>query len=194
MSTQTTSTLKLRAEDQPTTVKAVPLDQEIENIIRSSKNINIGFKASQNSSFGPDPEGLEILPATTRQRLEEAGIDISKGYPSKPDKSKVPVYLDEAAAIRTDTYPFVERAKNADPEKKALLGAAKEVIHLTKHIGTEIVGLQLSELTDQQKDELALLISERVVVFFREQKLSPQKQRELGEYYEVKETIDFQKC
>lgn len=64
-----------------------------------------------------------------------------------------------------------------------MLGAAKEVKHLTKHIGTEIVGLQLSELTDQQRDELALLIAERVVVFFRDQDLSPQKQFELGEYF-----------
>ena len=32
-----------------------------------------------------------------------------------------------------------------------------------------IVGLQLSQLTNQQKDELALLIAERVVVFFRDQ-------------------------
>lgn len=47
---------------------------------------------------------------------------------------------------------------------------------------TEIVGLQLASLTDQQKDELALLVAERSVVFFRDQDLSPQKQRELGVY------------
>jgi alpha-ketoglutarate-dependent taurine dioxygenase len=38
-------------------------------------------------------------------------------------------------------------------------------------------------LTDQQRDELALLIAERSVVFFRDQDLSPQKQLELGKYY-----------
>lgn len=32
-----------------------------------------------------------------------------------------------------------------------------------------IVGLQLNQLSDQQKDELALLIAERTVVFFRDQ-------------------------
>lgn len=88
-----------------------------------------------------------------------------------------------AYAIRNEVYPYVERGAKADPEKKALFGAAKEVINLTKHLGTEIVGLQLSDLNDQQKDELALLVAERVVVFFRDQDLSPQKQLELGHYW-----------
>lgn len=54
---------------------------------------------------------------------------------------------------------------------------------MTKHIGTEIVGLQLKNLTDQQKDELGLLIAERSVVFFRDQDLDPREQLKLGEYY-----------
>ena len=47
---------------------------------------------------------------------------------------------------------------------------------------TEIVGLQLKDLTDQQKDELALLVAERTVVFLRDQEITPQQQRELGLY------------
>lgn len=73
-----------------------------------------------------------------------------------------------------------------------------------------IVGLQLAKLTDQQKDELALLIAERTVVFFRDQwvslllainsshslfvadlsiarDISPREQLELGAYYGVPE-------
>jgi len=57
------------------------------------------------------------------------------------------------------------------------------VTDLTVHIGTEIEGLQLKDLTDKQKDELGLLIAERSVVFFRDQDISPQQQRELGEWY-----------
>ena len=57
------------------------------------------------------------------------------------------------------------------------------MIHLTRHIGTELHGVQLAQLTDQQKDELGLLIAERSVVFFRDQDISPQQQRALGEYY-----------
>jgi alpha-ketoglutarate-dependent taurine dioxygenase len=41
----------------------------------------------------------------------------------------------------------------------------------------------LKDLTDQQKDELGLLIAERSVVFFRDQDISPQEQLKLGEWY-----------
>jgi hypothetical protein len=120
------------------------------------------------------------LPATTRARLEKAGVDLSQGYPYRPAK---PLYLDDVYAIRNKDREYVDAGSRADPEKKALLSAAKEVIHLTSHIGTEIVGLQLKDLTDQQKDELGLLIAERSVVFFRDQDISPQQQLDLGKWY-----------
>lgn len=56
--------------------------------------------------------------------------------------------------------PAKDRAFFADPEKKALLAAAKQVRHLTPYIGTELVGVQLSQLNETQKDELALLVAE----------------------------------
>ena len=120
------------------------------------------------------------LPEPARKRLEKAGIDLSNGYPYSPPQ---PLYLDAVYTIRDYDREHVDPGSRADPEKKALFGAAKEVIHLTAHIGTEIVGLQLKDLTDQQKDELGLLIAERSVVFFRDQDLSPQQQKKLGEYY-----------
>lgn len=126
-----------------------------------------------------DNHGLEI-PQAAVERLTKAGIDLSHGYPYNPAK---PLYLDDVYKIRSEPREYVDAGTRADPDKKALLGAAKEVIHLTRHIGTEIVGLQLKDLTNQQRDELALLIAERSVVFFRDQDLTPQKQRELGDYY-----------
>ncbi|TID17329.1 alpha-ketoglutarate-dependent taurine dioxygenase [Venturia nashicola] len=120
------------------------------------------------------------LPETTRTRLEKGGVDLSQGYPYRPAR---PLYLDDVYAIRNEDREYVDAGSRADPEKKALLSAAKEVIHLTSHIGTEIVGLQLKDLTDQQKDELGLLIAERSVVFFRDQDISPQQQLDLGRYY-----------
>jgi hypothetical protein len=120
------------------------------------------------------------IPPSTRARLEKAGIDLSNGYPERPAK---PLFLDDAFNIRNVDREHVEVGARADKSKSALLSAAKEVIHLTSHIGTEIVGLQLNQLTDQQKDELALLIAERSVVFFRDQDITPQEQKKLGEYY-----------
>lgn len=120
------------------------------------------------------------LPSNARERLEKAGIDLSAGYPYRPAR---PLYVDDVYNIRNYDRPHIDPGSRADPEKKALLSAAKEVIHLTKHIGTEIVGLQLKDLNDKQKDELGLLIAERGVVFFRDQDISPQQQKELGEWF-----------
>lgn len=57
---------------------------------------------------------------------------------------------------------------------------------MTPVIGTEIKGLQLSRLSDLQKDELALLIAERGVVVFRDQDfkdIGAEKQKEFGRYF-----------
>jgi sulfonate dioxygenase len=57
---------------------------------------------------------------------------------------------------------------------------------LTPVIGTEIRGLQLSELNDSQKDELALLLAERGVVIFRGQDfkdIGVERQKAFGHYF-----------
>ena len=162
-------------------VNDLPIDKQIEQLIRNHKDLSIS--RSRKSIVNDEQDGLKLLPESSRKRLEDGGIDLSKGYPEVPNRDEIPIFVDEAHAIRDYDVPFVDRGSQADPEKKALFGAAKEVIHLTDKVGTEIVGLQLEDLTDQQKDELALLIAERVVVFFRDQKLSPKAQYELGDYY-----------
>ncbi|KAK8844848.1 hypothetical protein IAR55_006698 [Kwoniella newhampshirensis] len=122
---------------------------------------------------------IVLPPDNTLRRYQKAGIDLSNGYPYFPPK---PDFVQDVTKIRTDLREYVDPGTRADKEKKALLGAAKEVRDLGTWIGTEIVGLQLKDLTDQQKDELALLVAERSVVFFRDQDLSPQQQQELGLY------------
>lgn len=123
------------------------------------------------------------LPPQSRARLEKAGIDLSDGYPYRPAR---PLYLQDATNIRGKPWEHNDagaRAAKSNPSKSNLLKAAKKVTNLTTHIGTEIEGLQLKDLDDQQKDELALLIGERSVVFFRDQDISPQQQKSLGEHY-----------
>ncbi|KAL8747401.1 MAG: hypothetical protein Q9190_000705 [Brigantiaea leucoxantha] len=56
--------------------------------------------------------------------------------------------------------PDGDRAQFADPKKAQLLAAASGIEDLTPYIGTELKGLQISNLTDVQKDELALLVAE----------------------------------
>lgn len=120
---------------------------------------------------------VNLPPENTLRRYQRAGIDLSGGYPYYPPK---PEFVEDVKKIRDEESlrAYVDPGTRADPEKKALFGAAKEVRDLTTHIGvsaparqgntltpqTEIVGLQLKDLTDQQKDELALLVAERSVV------------------------------
>ncbi|KAK6432951.1 hypothetical protein LTR95_010877 [Oleoguttula sp. CCFEE 5521] len=127
------------------------------------------------------------LPAPTKGRLDKAGIDLSNGYPYRP---AAPLYLDDAYKIRGTNWDHNDagaRAKKSNPSKSNLLEGASKVTHLTSHIGTEIEGLQLKYLNDQQRDELALLIAERSVVFFRDQDISSQQQKTLGDHYGVVE-------
>lgn len=120
------------------------------------------------------------LPEATLARLNKGGVDLSNGYPYRPSR---PLYLQDVCKIRGTEWEYNEAGARADKSKSALLSAATKVTDLTTHIGTEIEGLQLKDLTNQQLDELALLIAERSVVFFRNQDISPQQQLDLGKYY-----------
>jgi sulfonate dioxygenase len=70
-----------------------------------------------------------------------------------------------------------------DPKKASLYDNAEKIFDLTPVLGTEIHGLQLNKLTDQQKNDLALLAAERGVVFFRNQSIDPYEAIELGRYF-----------
>jgi hypothetical protein len=82
----------------------------------------------------------------------------------------LPIYDNVTKFPPTEPIEFTDRGLNADKEKPNLLKAeGVSVTRLTPRIGTEIQGIQLSQLSDVQKDELALLIAERGVVVFRDQ-------------------------
>lgn len=84
--------------------------------------------------------------------------------------------------IRDLFIPDKDRALFADPEKKALFAVAKRT-DLTEGLGTVLENVQLSQLNEQQLDELALLVTERGVVFFRDQDLTTDQQVKLFEHY-----------
>lgn len=67
-----------------------------------------------------------------------------------------------------------------------LLGSGAKLIPIQQRIGTIAEGLQLSNLSDKAKDELALLIAERKVVAFPNQDLidaGPAAQEEFMKYF-----------
>lgn len=84
--------------------------------------------------------------------------------------------------LRAEISVDKDRALFADPEKKALYSVAKRV-DLTESIGTVLENVQLSELNHQQLDEVAALVTERGVVFFRDQDLTTEGQVELFQHY-----------
>ncbi|KAK9486196.1 hypothetical protein V1527DRAFT_464740 [Lipomyces starkeyi] len=63
------------------------------------------------------------------------------------------------------------RADPALPNLFSKLNTHLRVKSLTPKFGTEVSGVQLSELTSEGKDELALFVAQRGVVVFREQDL-----------------------
>ncbi|PSR82001.1 hypothetical protein PHLCEN_2v6176 [Hermanssonia centrifuga] len=140
--------------------------------------------------------------ATTEQTLQ------SNGTPKKAVSNGIakvfnPFYSPPASDENDGTYKFAhykpsfpdivwapleeqevtDRGLSADPEKNALFSAATKVQHLTPAIGTEITGIDLRQLSPQQKDELALLVGERGVVFLRNQDISIRELLDLHRHY-----------
>lgn len=100
----------------------------------------------------------------------------------------LPVYDEETSFPPLQPFEFNDRGLVADKKHRNLFSDEKNlnVTKLTPVIGTEIRGLQLSELDDRQKDELAHLIAERGVVVFRDQNfkdIGVEKQKEFAQYF-----------
>lgn len=104
-------------------------------------------------------------------------------------KTKYPEYLPTWEKIWFDPMPPFEYHDPAlrveDKSKPNLLRGAK-VTHIQPWIGSVVEGVQLSQLSDKAKDELALLIAERKVVAFPDQDLidaGPERQYEFMRYF-----------
>ncbi|KAL4950730.1 hypothetical protein BDW69DRAFT_187090 [Aspergillus filifer] len=101
----------------------------------------------------------------------------------------LPVYDNETTFPPTEPFDFTDRGLSADKAKPHLFETEDpnvKIEKLTPRVGSEVRGLQLSQLTDVQKDELALLIAERGVVVFRDQDfkdIGPEKQKEFAAYF-----------
>ena len=81
-----------------------------------------------------------------------------------------------------EPFEYVERGKGADPNFRDLLCEGTSVTKMTPSIGSEVLGLQLSRLSNVQKDQLALLLAQRKLLVFRDQDFA-----ELA----IQEAIDF---
>lgn len=81
---------------------------------------------------------------------------------------------------------YEDRGLKGDPNFSRLLSAFSEHFDYHPKIGTEIHGIRLNQINDDQKNDLARLIATRGVVVFRNQTdFSVHEQRKLGEYFGV---------
>lgn len=94
--------------------------------------------------------------------------------PSFPDFKEAPLELQE----------YEDAALRADPNYPNLLALVSDIENLTPRIGTVLHGVNLGDLNDAAKDELALLTANRGVVFFRNQQdFDIKQQLALGRYW-----------
>lgn len=66
-------------------------------------------------------------------------------------------------------FEFSDPGLRADSSKPNLLSHATKINDLSPHVGTELLGVQLTDLSPAALDELALLTAERGCVVFRNQ-------------------------
>ncbi|TRM58801.1 hypothetical protein BD626DRAFT_410151 [Schizophyllum amplum] len=73
-----------------------------------------------------------------------------------------------------DRGPFehVDPGHRADPAKPNLLKHVTKMFDISPHVGTEIYGAQLSQLSPEGLDELALMAAERGCLVFRDQEFA----------------------
>ena len=80
--------------------------------------------------------------------------------------------------------PYHDKGTLGHPGFRYLLSTATDVFDYNPKIGTEIRGIDLANLTDVQKNDLARMIAVRGVVFFRDQtNFDIDAQRKLGQYF-----------
>ncbi|KAI9045633.1 TauD/TfdA dioxygenase family protein [Aspergillus affinis] len=117
--------------------------------------------------------------------------DEIKGTAKQPPASfphYLPVWDNETEKYAPLTpFEHYDHGKDADPTFPDLFPQGKaELDHLTPTIGTEVKGVQLSQLSKEGKDQLALFVAQRKVVAFRDQDfahLPIDKALEFGGYF-----------
>ncbi|KAK2812902.1 hypothetical protein FQN50_000923 [Emmonsiellopsis sp. PD_5] len=88
-----------------------------------------------------------------------------------PSEPLYPAYLPvrpEGFSATIDVPPFdiIEPGSRADPAKPEIFTPTAQIQNITRRIGTEIRGVQISQLSNEGLDQMALLAAERGVLVF----------------------------
>ncbi|THU96666.1 TauD-domain-containing protein [Dendrothele bispora CBS 962.96] len=85
-----------------------------------------------------------------------------------------------------EIFEFIDPGSRADPAKPHLLTANVTTKDISPYIGTEVTGVQISELSKDGLDELALYTAERQLLIFRDQDfkdLGADRQIEIAKHF-----------
>ncbi|KAF7334700.1 Alpha-ketoglutarate-dependent taurine dioxygenase [Mycena venus] len=85
-----------------------------------------------------------------------------------------------------ELFEFTDAGTRADPTKPHLLTSNVITNDISPYLGTEVIGVQISQLSSEGLDELALYAAERKVLIFRDQDfkdLGPERQIEIARHF-----------
>ncbi|KAF8659949.1 hypothetical protein AX16_001685 [Volvariella volvacea WC 439] len=122
--------------------------------------------------------------ALAKQQVKEQQEAKPQNGPSYP--FYLPYYDNDEKFPPTEIFEFSDPGLRANPAKPNLLTANAKLRNLSPFLGTEIHGVQLSQLTKEALDELALLAAERKVLVFRDQDwkdIGPERQIEIARHF-----------
>ncbi|KAI9804246.1 MAG: hypothetical protein M1833_007053 [Piccolia ochrophora] len=100
---------------------------------------------------------------------EEAETKGTDKQPAATYPHYLPVWDKDVVYPALTPFVHYEHGIDAKPSFKNLLANNAEVVDLTATIGAEVSGVQLHQLTNLGKDELALFVAQKKVVAFRNQ-------------------------
>ncbi|KAK7451163.1 hypothetical protein VKT23_012494 [Stygiomarasmius scandens] len=86
----------------------------------------------------------------------------------------------------TEIFEFIDPGTRADPAKPHLLNPNTTTKDISPYLGTEVTGTQISQLSKEGLDELALYAAERKLLIFRDQDfkdLAPDRQIEIARHF-----------
>lgn len=136
----------------------------------------------------PGPAIIAQMPVQADASLKHTARSMR---PANPDGSPLypdymPFYDPLEKVEDIGLFEHNDPGHRADPAKPNLLRTATKIIDIAPAVGTEIHGVQLSDLDSKGLDELALMAAERGALVFRDQKfidLGFEKQKEIVSYF-----------
>ncbi|KAF2435857.1 TauD-domain-containing protein [Tothia fuscella] len=134
------------------------------------------------SGVGQYKEAYIGGPKAFKKDVEEKG---SETQPAATYPLYLPIWDPEEHHEPLVPFTHTDHGKDADPKLSNLLKNAT-VTDITASIGAEVTGVQLSSLTKEGKDELALFVAQKKVVAFRDQdfaSLPIQEALDFGGYF-----------